>query len=196
MYLASLFNATMMLWCLYFCVCQSLQSGPLRYRRNFGSNSFNVRASSPLSLSALQDDNTFGPPCIIIAGLMNVHLETIDDIFTAALGTLPPVIIVAKNDFTSKVTLRTLIESREERDHSLSSRGCDISSPVIIFAGCNRSAIRLSIQSYKSWNPPISGSLPRAAFAVVVPPALEKTIKDLCEEILRDFTAEQQQKLK
>lgn len=173
-------------------MCQSLLSGPLRNRICTVSNSFSLRALSPLPLNAVQDDNTFGPPCIIIAGLMDVHLETIDDIFTAALGTLPPVIIVAKDDFTSKVTLRTLLESREERDHFLSSRGCEISSPVIIFAGCNRSSIRLSIQSYKTWDPPTSGALPRAAFAVVVPPALDKTIKDLCEEILRDFKAEQQ----
>lgn len=137
------------------------------------------------------DDNSFGPPCIIVAGLPDDHLETIDDIFSAALGTLPPVIIVNDRDFKTKVSLRTLLESREERDHSLSHSRCSLLSPVIIFAGCKRSAIRLSIQSYKNWDPPTSGALPKAAFAVVVQPALDKTIQDLCEEILGDFKAEQ-----
>ena len=155
---------------------------------------FDSRRFSTSRLPSSSDDNSYGPPCIIVAGLPESHLETVDDIFSAALGTLPPVIIVNNNDFTSKISLKRLLEDREERDHSLSQRSCDLRSPVIIFSGCDRSAIRLSIQSYKTWNPPSTGLLPRAAFAVVVQPALEKTIKDLCSEILRDFQEEQASK--
>lgn len=155
-----------------------------------------LASTRSLQLFSNTDDNTFGPACVIVAGLPEMYLETVDDIFSAALGILPPVVIVSSEDFSSKSKLKKLLDERDSRDHSLSGKLCQLPSPVIIFAGCNRSAIRLSIQSYKSWNPPGSGPFPKTAFAVVVENALNKTIKDLCEEILRDFKAEQEFKAK
>jgi hypothetical protein len=142
------------------------------------------------------DDSTFGPACVIVAGLPEIYLESVDDIFSAALGILPPVVIVSSEDFSSKLKLKKLLDERDSRDHSLTGKLCQLPSPVIIFAGCDRSAIRLSIRSYKTWNPPQSGPFPKTAFAVVVENALDKTIKDLCEEILGDFRAEQEFKAK
>lgn len=148
-------------------------------------------ASSSSRISSSLNDNTYGPACIILAGVPEKHLEAIDDIFAAALGSLPPVVIVSDRDFSSKVTLRKLLDDREARDHALGAKLCQVPSPVIFFAGCDKSAIRLSIQSYKTWNPPQSGAFPKTAFAVVVEKALDKTMEDLCAEILGDFTAEQ-----
>jgi hypothetical protein len=142
------------------------------------------------------DDSTFGPACVIVAGLPEIYLESVDDIFSAALGILPPVVIVSSEDFSSKLKLKKLLDERDSRDHSLTGKLCQLPSPVIIFAGCDRSAIRLSIRSYKTWDPPQSGPFPKTAFAVVVENALDKTIKDLCEEILGDFRAEQEFKAK
>lgn len=150
----------------------------------------------PFQLFSSADDKTFGPACVIIAGLPEMYLESVDDIFSAALGILPPVVIVSGEDFSSKLKLKKLLDERDSRDHSLTGKLCQLPSPVIIFAGCDRSAVRLSIQSYKSWNPPKSGPFPKTAFAVVVENALNKTLKDLCEEILGDFRAEQEFKAK
>jgi hypothetical protein len=168
-------------------------------KKNHGSCSTfrnTLISKRPVQLFSSADDNTFGPACVIVAGLPEMYLESVDDIFSAALGILPPVVIVSAEDFSSKHKLKNLLDDRDSRDHSLSGRLCQLPSPVIIFAGCNRSAIRLSIQSYKSWNPPQSGPFPKTAFAVVVENALNKTIKDLCEEILGDFRAEQESKAK
>ena len=157
-------------------------------------NEPNHRRGTTLKLFSTPSDNTYGPPCIIVAGLPEKHLETMDDIFSAALGVLPPVIIVSQRDIESKITVEELLEDRLSRDHAMSGKLCTLESPVIIFAGCDRTGVRLSIRSYKSWDPPQSGSLPKAAFAVVVENSVSKTIGGLCDQILNDFRAEQSSK--
>jgi hypothetical protein len=159
-----------------------------------GMNRPCFRGDSLLTLSSTPSDNTYGPPCIIVAGLPEKHLETMDDIFSAALGVLPPVIILSQKDIDSKITLKELLNDREARDHAMSGKLCSLDSPVIIFAGCDRTGVRLSIRSYKSWDPPQSGSLPKTAFAVVVENSVTKTIGGLCDQILNDFRAEQSRK--
>ena len=166
-------------------------SGNSRGLFHVETSNFNLKRSVQSRLFSSANDNTYGPPCIILAGLPETYLETVDDIFSAALGTLPPVIIVNSDDFTSKITLRKLLENREDRDHALSKKGCTLKSPVIVFAGCDRSSIRYAIRSYKTWDAPSSGKLPKTAFAVVVEAALDKKIENLCKEILNDFQAEQ-----
>lgn len=149
------------------------------------------RTDSIFQLASAPSDNTYGPPCIIVAGLPEKHLETMDDIFSAALGVLPPVIILSQKDIDSKITLKELLNDREARDHSMAGKLCTLESPVIIFAGCDRTGVRLSIRSYKSWDPPQSGPLPKTAFAVVVENSVTKTIGGLCDQILNDFRVEQ-----
>ena len=157
-------------------------------------NDPNHRSGIIPKLFSAPSDNTFGPPCIIVAGLPEKHLETMDDIFSAALGVLPPVIIVSQRDIESKITVKELLDDRLTRDHAMSGKLCTLESPIIIFAGCDRTGVRLSIRSYKSWDPPQSGSLPKAAFAVVVENSVSKTIGGLCDQILNDFRAEQSSK--
>mmetsp|Transcript_24068 Transcript_24068/g.23136 ORF Transcript_24068/g.23136 Transcript_24068/m.23136 type:complete len:201 (+) Transcript_24068:89-691(+) len=163
-------------------------------------NSFTIKReclfSSPSDdslFSGPRNDKTFGPSCVIVAGLAENHLETIDDIFTASLGILPPVIILSDKDFNSKMSFRKLFndpETLKTRDHALAAKECKLSGPVIIFSGCDRLDVRGSILAYKTWDAP-SGKLPKAAFAVVVEKSMDKNVKDLCEEILNDFQTEQ-----
>lgn len=94
-------------------------------------------------------------------GLPETHLETIDDIFTASLGILPPVIILSDKDFSSKMSFRKLFadpETVKSRDHALAAKGCELSGPVIIFSGCDRNDVRGSILAYKTWDAPKSGT--------------------------------------
>ena len=164
----------------------------LRYDR---MNGLNLRSdNSKVKLFSAPSDNTYGPPCIIVAGLPEKHLETMDDIFSASLRVLPPVIILSQKDIDSRITVKDLLNNRLARDHSMSGKLCALEFPVIIFAGCDRTGVRLSIRSYKSWDPPQSGSLPKTAFAVVVENSVNKTIGGLCDQILNDFRAEQSSK--
>ena len=136
----------------------------------------------------------FGPKCIIISGLPESYLETVDDIFTVTLGVLPPVIIVNENDFKSSLSLRTLFEDPTlitNRDHAIIGRTCRLFAPVILFSGCTRDEVMLSIRSYKTWDSPQQGKLPKTAFALAVLPAIDKPISLLCDEILGDFVDEQ-----
>lgn len=173
------------------------QSSCLKYpfkKINHGRESLFSSSSDDSLFSGPKNNLVFGPSCLIVAGLSEEYLETVDDIFTASLGILPPVIILNEKDFNSKLSFRKLFKDPETlkiRDHALSDKGCRLSGPVIIFSGCDRNDVRLSISSYKSWNAPTSGKLPKTAFAVCVEPALDKTLKDLCEEILNDFQTEQ-----
>jgi hypothetical protein len=134
---------------------------------------------------------------LFIAGLPEQYFQTVDDIFAITLGgTLPPVVILNTNDFSKGTTVRQIlgdVNLLTTRDHMLCGPSCKLPAPVIIFSGFNRPEVMLSIQSYRSWDSPQRGKLPRAAFAVVVPPALDKSWKTLCEEICRDFDEETKQ---
>jgi len=137
----------------------------------------------------------FGPRCLIIAGIPELHLETIDDIFQVTLGPeeLPPVVILTDRDLRSGLTPRQLLGDQKtlaERDHALCGAPCTLPAAVVIFSGCRRDEVMQSIQAYRGWDAPTTGALRRAAFAVVVPPALDKPFKLLCEEICRDFEEE------
>lgn len=138
-----------------------------------------------------------GPPsALFIAGLPEQYFETLDDIFAVTLAQLPPVIILNQDDFIKGTTVRRILGDADllnTRDHMICGQPCDLPAVVIIFSGFNRPEVMLSIQSYRSWDSPQLGKLPPAAFAVVVPPALDKSWKLLCEEICRDFSDETQQ---
>ena len=121
-------------------------------------------------------------------------METLDDIFSVTLGPaeLPPVVILNDRDLETGLTPRQLLTDQTlvERDHALCGAPCALPAAVVIFSGCRRDEVMQSIQAYRGWDAPTTGALRRAAFAVVVPPALDKPFKLLYEEICRDFEEE------
>ena len=62
--------------------------------------------------------------------------------------------------------------------------------PIILLSGFERDEVRNIIASVKTWNGPSSGAFPKIAFALVVQPALDKTLDQLFNEILNDFSEE------
>lgn len=138
------------------------------------------------------------PLGVIIATNNNLsedQLEIIDDIIYTSSGQNPPVLIVSNNDL--KLTLNNvLIDDKDfltKRDHEISNDSnrlmLDVKNvPILLLSGFNREQVSLIIRAIKTWSGPTSGQFPRIAFALAVQPALVKTLKDLFNEILRDYS--------
>ena len=176
--------------------------------------SFNIRYNryqlSSLSLSSESSVSIVPslPIGAIIAtnnNLKDEHLEIIDDILFSAVSQKlqPPVFIVGKNDM--RLTLKNILVDNNAlldiRDHDIPN---DINSvklsiknvPIILLSGFERDEVRNIIRSVKTWNGPSSGIFPKIAFAMVVQPALDKTLDQLFNEILNDFSEEVNMKIK
>jgi len=138
------------------------------------------------------------PTGVIIAtnnNLSNEQLEIIDDILFTASNQQPPVFIVGKNDL--KLTLNNILvddpDLLQKRDHEIPNDmnkvSLDVKNvPIILLSGFAREDVRAIIGSIKTWKGPSSGQFPKIAFALVVLPALVKTLNELFNEILRDFS--------
>ena len=124
-----------------FCWQHSLQS------------QWSLQCATPRKLFATNPTAAVEPPlptpprAIIVAGLPQQYLETLDDILSITLGNpFPPVIILNEQDFRQQLTVRQLLTNSmllSERDHMLSEKPCKLSVAVIIFSGYGRAEVTL-----------------------------------------------------
>ena len=95
------------------------------------------------------------PRAIMVAGLSEQYLETLDDIFSVTLGNpFPPVIILNEQDFQRQLTLRQLLSNSillSERDHMLNGKPCKLPVAVIVFSGYGRAEVMLRYSHYSSY---------------------------------------------
>ena len=171
--------------------------GNIVHKRYMYSSKLSL-SSSPLSP---QIPSSLPVGCIIARNnnLNEEQLEIIDDIIfnTVNQQFQPPVFICGKNDM--KLTLNKILIDKakdnsillHQKDHEIPNDKLSLSVknvPVILLSGFDRPDAKSIIISIKTWNGPNSGTFPKIAFAIVVQPALSKTLDDLFNEILRDFS--------
>ena len=173
----------------------------LGYSYNIRINRYQLQS---LSLSASSPPPSIAtipsslPTGVIIAtnnNLSDEQLEIIDDILFTTQQYQPPVFIVGQSDL--KLTLNNILvddpDLLQKRDHEIPNDMNKVSLdvkkvPIILLSGFAREDVRTIIGSIKTWKGPTSGQFPKIAFALVVQPALVKTLNDLFSEILRDFS--------
>jgi len=175
-------------------------------KKNDNFHSLKLSSSSSSSSSSTSRNQPIIPSslpfgCIIATNnnLNDEQLEIIDDILfnTVNQQFQTPVFICGKNDI--KLTLNNiLIDTTKDnnillnqRDHEIPNDKLSLSVknvPIILLSGFDRNDVKTIITSIRNWNGPKSGKFPKIAFALVVQPALSKTLNELLNEILRDFS--------
>lgn len=160
------------------------------FRRNGVGIHTKLLFNDMISNNSHETQIPFGPPAIVLAGFQSsTSLEIIDDLIEAVLGYVPPVIVIGPNDL-NRTTKAILLQGKaqiNERDHVLPSSPALLPNPIVLFSGMERNVVSETIRAYKGWNGPESGRLPRCCFAIVVPPAVDKTLIELFSEINDDF---------
>jgi len=189
--------------CFFFLLAQCTSSWRCSHYRSSGKLGKNLMMMSSNSNAG---GAPFGPTAVVVmpsvALLSNnaEKLEVLDDILSAVLdGFSPPVIILDAQEARTLTLQKLLFENDGElykaKDHLVpeaSKVDVNTKTAVVLFSGFTREDIRSSIAAIKSWQGPSSGSFPPLAFALAVPPAVNKPLNELFSEILRDFAEEKQ----
>ncbi len=128
------------------------------------------------------------PKALIVAGLNENELEVIDEILSEILSEIPPIVILDKSDSQSSLNTILSNEILNDRDHIIPNQGIYSKHPIIIISGFERSITLQFISNVRNRFKSISNlSNKYVLFAIVVLPALNKSFKQLLEEITRDY---------
>lgn len=144
-------------------------------------NPTRYKAFQPLT----DDMETNYPPAIFLAGFDESHLESIDDVLINVLAVLPPIIIICDQDLQRNMSYFLFNNNLlNDRDHELPRKNLKLDIPIIVLSGFDRLRLRIIMQEMKALS--MNQNVPKCLFALVVKPALEKPLRQLFDEILRD----------
>jgi hypothetical protein len=95
-----------------------------------------------------------GQTSILCAGWSEDDLTTVDDVLELAMGDLPPVLVVGREDMSGS-TLSELTSQAQQRDHCLPTSAPKLKYPIVIFAGMNPEVVRLCLSGMKDRFPKV-----------------------------------------
>lgn len=129
------------------------------------------------------------PIAVIVCGLKDHELETIDDVMFNVTSKVSPVIIL-NNGKDFEISLSDILLSErflQIRDHELPENPLVLEYPFVIISGCKQKETLDIVQLLKYAHKNNNKVFPKCLFAVAVKPALNKPMKQLLEEIVQDY---------
>jgi len=128
--------------------------------------------------------HAFGKRAVVVGGYEERELELLDSILDSvgenAIVEMP-VIVLAQED--SKTTMKDLILQRRERDHVLPTNKPMNIDPFVLFSGLPMPRVKEILTGMRAIG------LPPSAVALAVPGAMDKTMRQLTNEVIDDFNA-------
>ena len=129
------------------------------------------------------------PMAVIVSGLKYHELETIDNVVFNVTGKVPPVFILGSGKDV-EMTLSDILLSKnffQSRDHEIPERPFLSEYPVMLISGCEQKITLDIVKLLKFAHNSNSDLFPKCLFAVAVKPALNKSMRQLLDEIIQDY---------